>query len=1490
MADDSDTKTPASSAPAPGSRRRRRAWRVLGATVALVTATPLALGGAGALWLDSAAGHAWLSQTLESLVDDPTGVRLRLDTVEGSLWGDLRITGLVLEDPAGPWLTLPEARLAWSPAGLLGGRLVVRDLELRRPVFERLPETQPSPEEDTSEGLDWLALVARVRLERLAVEGLEVGEALAGQRVRLDVDGGLDQGTAPGSTRVHLDAVRTDGVPGALAGDATLARDPLALDLDLRLVEPAGGALGGLLGLADRPAVDVRIEGSGPLADWPARITASVEDVATLAGTVRLGWPDLRAGLDVRLVPGPKAPPMLAAGAGPEGMRILGDVALPGEGAVHLDELLAEGAGWRVHAKGGVEAGETGALTLDADVNLDHPPALALVAPTLEGGTAHLAVSARGTRARPRVDARLDAGALALPDVMALEGLGLVATLAPDPATAGALALSVTGGPQGLSLPAAGAGGAALVGPAPAFVVRAFLDPDGGPLRLETASVSGAGFDLDVSGRYDPAQGRAEAVQLVLAVPDLAPLSPGLGLGARLEAHAEALAFGPGGAAGAVDLGVALSPDPARLDPALAELLGPTPALSARVSLGGEGDARESPRVRLQDLKLETNAVTGTGEGTLEAGDTLAARLTLAVANPALLGAGLGGGPLTLSVDAKGAIADPTVVATLEGARLSGLGPVWEGLRVRVEAASVTQAPTGRVEAEARAGRLPVRLSLPFAVEKGFSALVVEDATLTAGSASVTARAHLDPARLERATARVNVAVPDLAVLAPLGVPALGGRLDAQARLEPDRAGKGVVTLEARAPGLRLNGQGLGRLEAKARVDDPLAKPAITASVSLAGGGSGPVSWRQLGIEARGPLDSLGLAARVEGALRAGATDQPLKGRLDARWKGGAAPRLEVSTLDVSAGTHRVALAAPTAVRLGGGTTRLEETRLTVDRGQLTLAGGLGANGRVQARLEAAAVPLGLADLFAPTLGLEGRLEGTVNVAGTPSRPTGKAALVVRQLRAGALAGHRVDAFLEATVDRALTASLRLEGLPGEPLQAQARLPLPRGLAAVGPGTPVDAWVRWKGDIHDLWDMTPLIEHRPSGPTTVDLSVAGTVGAPRLSGGVRLEKGRYENLLTGTLLKDLDLDVSATADQRLVVRLRGTDGGPGTVALDGALDLSSPGLPQGDVKVAARNATLVRRDEATATLDADLTLALRETGAALAGTVTTQKVAVRLINSMGASIPDLPVMEVGGRGQPATRAQALAARARGEDARNPGLPVALDLKVSLPNRVYVTGQGVNTEWKGALTVGGTAAQPVVVGTIENLRGQVDFLGRTFSLKDSVIRFDGGRRLDPGLDIRATNDTGDVTAVVRVTGTASAPDLSFSSEPALPPDEVVAHILFGKSSGELSAIEAVQLARAVGELGGFGTGGSFVESLRDATGLDVLKLGEGDKGGTTVQAGTYVRENVYVGVVQGMGLGDSAVEVQVELTPSLNLETRAGAGGAGEAGLFWKRDY
>jgi len=108
-------------------------------------------------------------------------------------------------------------------------------------------------------------------------------------------------------------------------------------------------------------------------------------------------------------------------------------------------------------------------------------------------------------------------------------------------------------------------------------------------------------------------------------------------------------------------------------------------------------------------------------------------------------------------------------------------------------------------------------------------------------------------------------------------------------------------------------------------------------------------------------------------------------------------------------------------------------------------------------------------------------------------------------------------------------------------------------------------------------------------------------------------------------------------------------------------------------------------------------------------------------------------------------------------------------------------------------------------------------------------------------------------------------------------------------GELSPIQLAQLAAAAAELVGGGGGGGLVESLRGAAGLADLDIVTDDAGNVGVQAGTYIQDNVYLGVTAGAN-GQSKVTINLNVTDDLTIKGAAGQDGNSSIGVFYERDY
>ena len=110
-------------------------------------------------------------------------------------------------------------------------------------------------------------------------------------------------------------------------------------------------------------------------------------------------------------------------------------------------------------------------------------------------------------------------------------------------------------------------------------------------------------------------------------------------------------------------------------------------------------------------------------------------------------------------------------------------------------------------------------------------------------------------------------------------------------------------------------------------------------------------------------------------------------------------------------------------------------------------------------------------------------------------------------------------------------------------------------------------------------------------------------------------------------------------------------------------------------------------------------------------------------------------------------------------------------------------------------------------------------------------------------------------------------------------------------------EAVQLAQAAAVLSGSG-GPDLLGKLRNRFKLDQLGIStssapgaEGQPTGSpAVTIGKRITEDVHVGVEQGAAPGSSSVNVEVDITPNVSVESEVGSAGRSGVGVRWKRDY
>ena len=580
-----------------------------------------------------------------------------------------------------------------------------------------------------------------------------------------------------------------------------------------------------------------------------------------------------------------------------------------------------------------------------------------------------------------------------------------------------------------------------------------------------------------------------------------------------------------------------------------------------------------------------------------------------------------------------------------------------------------------------------------------------------------------------------------------------------------------------------------------------------------------------------------------------------------------------------------IQLNTPAVVVREGDGWRLQPVAVNFAGGSATVGGRFGGDATdLDATIER--MPLTVLDIADPSLGLGGSASGRVTFRqpANGGAPTGSAQLRVRNLtRAGlVLTSKPVDAGVNAILDANGLVLRAIAASGGQTIgQAQARLaPLPSrgGLYDRLSNAPLFAQVRYNGPADTLWRLTGIESFDLSGPLAVGADITGRIADPVIRGSIRTDNLRLESPVSGTVLTGLK--ANGRFDQsKLIVDSFSATAGRGTVSGHASFDLAAAHGFGIDIAVDAKQASLIGRDDFSATVTGPLRIVSDGGDGRISGDVVIDRGAFRLGQATAAQqVPTINVREINRpAGSPRVRAA----------------PTfwALDVKARADDRLAVTGLGLDSEWRADLQVSGSLDAPRILGRAEVVRGAYEFAGKRFELQRGVIRFTGGFPPDPVLDIVANANIQAINATISVTGTGQRPQISFASVPALPQDELLSRLLFGTSITNLSAPEALQLASAVGSLRG-GTGLDPINAVRKAIGLDRLRFVPADAtvgNKTAIAVGKYVTRRTYVELVTD-GQGYSATRIEFAITRWLSLLSTISTVGRQSASVRVSKDY
>jgi translocation and assembly module TamB len=1491
-------------------------WTLRAAIAAVGVLFVMALGVVLFVALTPVGGQI-AANRISSIVSTPDRT-ISFSRPEGLLSGDLRIDALTLADNHGVYAQLGGIEIDWSPTALIRGEFRAERISASTVDFLRAPEPSSATQsiDNTSSSSSGSSLPVGIKVAQLDLPDINLAQALSGRDFSLSLKGSVDA-TGP-NIALNLQATRKDEPNARALADVVYAPSENRLTLKASVSEPEGGLLARLLRLPGAPAVELALDGEGPLSNWAGKLNGEVDNQPVIAVDGRHLLLD-NGSHRVEITGGGQLATLM-----PPAFRSLFEATTnidigatySQSGRIDIERGQLTSGAVRVAAKGAWDP--TGDNNLTASLSGTKGPVdiawpISGQASRFSIETLNFTLSGAATAARFNATAAVPLAELPQGRFRQIrlqaesEDLNLVER-------EGSIRSRLTMGELNFANAEIGR---VIRGP---ITLDAPLRLAASAIGLDAATFETAGLNGTVSGAYDTSKR-------------------------------------------AVTGNFRLFANPSVLPPAVAGRFDGTIATEGYVDYVQDG------RISVENLVVKSTAVEAHGNVLLENGKLsgrLAGRLP-EIKRWVSDAEGAAG----FDVSAKGPLDGLSVRAVVNSAEARLVGRKLEDLSFVVEGTANPHAPQGKVAATGSIDGKPIRVNADVASENGQTRAPAIDAEIGPNklTGALTFSQDFMPA------GRLQFDFPDVGLLAALAAQQAQGDLRGTVTFER----QGDVTsavIDASGSGLRQGGTSL------LQPDIDLSIPNIkvlaaqgTIRAARLGTESIFVEALNVGLNHAGTTTSIDLNARYDNApLVAAAAVDTGAGLAIGLERFEATPRnipvrlanptrivmengsARLNDLTLSTGSGSVSVtgtagsnldllatikalpasllnaflptvnaagiisgtinatgttAAP-AIRYdlewsdaqlrqmrdaGIGPFRLSaagtfaDNTLSLDQTSLTGGGGLNvtADGRVllnqnggpalNINAQARAVPASLANAFVPNLGAQGIISGTVTATGTPQAPAVRYSLRWNDAAVSQTTGAGVAAF-DITADGTfqdgrITVETRLTGGGGISLSGG-------GSVVVTGDRPLD--LRFSGRLPfsilsgQLAAQGLVLE----GTGAVDLGIGGSAAAPAFSGTFSTSGARLIDVRRNIAVTGLAANVALDGQTARITNAGGTLSTGGRVSLDGTIGIQGGSGFPADLNIRLAQASYADGTLFAVTADGALTLTgPLLSGPALGGDITLTKANITVPARLPRSLQSVDIRH---RNAPADVLRQMEA-IRPKRAEGASDPIQLNLRIRAPNGIFVRGRGIDAELGGELTVAGTAAAPQVSGGFEMRRGRIVILAKRLDFTNGDITFGGG--LIPILNMEANTTSSQTTITVGVTGVANDPTITFSSAPALPQDEVLARLIFGQSLSRLSPLQIAQLADAVSQLAGGGNP-SLLESLRSNLGVDDLDVNTDSTGQTTVSVGRYLNDRTYLQVEQG---GAQGAQATINLDVGRGVKLKAGAGTeGGTAGIFYEREY
>ncbi|HJK86753.1 MAG TPA: translocation/assembly module TamB domain-containing protein [Candidatus Megaira endosymbiont of Nemacystus decipiens] len=424
---------------------------------------------------------------------------------------------------------------------------------------------------------------------------------------------------------------------------------------------------------------------------------------------------------------------------------------------------------------------------------------------------------------------------------------------------------------------------------------------------------------------------------------------------------------------------------------------------------------------------------------------------------------------------------------------------------------------------------------------------------------------------------------------------------------------------------------------------------------------------------------------------------------------------------------------------------------------------------------------------------------------------------------------------------------------------------------------PINATIDLSKEL-DIFSLLPkLKEQKISGHFDGKLKISGTISQPILKGKMTLTEGKYRYKKHGVKIQHIKADIIPEAGVLLLDKIAAQDYLGNSLRGNGSVDLSENRYRftfTTEEFYPLNNLYLNGALAGTAIYSGDKNNSLIE------GNLVLGPVEIKIPERFNQNIPELNVVTTLDKNQYLRKSK-----------QKREYCTCLDLKLKTNDQVFVRGLGVDTKLEGELSLTGDLDNPLVDGSLKSIEGKFKEFGRTLDVEKSTLVFNGPIPPSPYLNIIGITNVEDVEVRVMLSGSIMNPVLNVSSNPYMKKERALSLLLFGTTTENISPLQAIQLTATASRLSGKSGLLDPIDLSKKALNIDELNLkaNTDDSGSYSLQAGKYLKKNIYFEIEHGIQDSSTKTRLEIQITPKISIETINGYK-ENNIGINWKFDY